>query len=84
MSGFVVHPVVATARVRDPMVCDPTEVEHGFWVDVDRLRRAPVRERPYSRGDRDFMMRGWDLPEGFLWGATAMMLAELFALLDED
>ena len=29
-------------------------------------------------------MRGWQLPEGFLWGATAMMLAELFALLGED
>ena len=84
VSGFVVHPVVATAPSREAMVCDPSEVELGFWVEVDHLRRGPVLERPFARGDRNFTMRGWDLPEGFLWGATAMMLAELFAMLDED
>jgi len=83
VSGYVVHPVVGTARGRSELVCDPKEVEHGFWVDVDALRKAPVLERAGSRGDRRFTMRGWDLPEGFLWGATAMILAELFALLDE-
>jgi 8-oxo-dGTP pyrophosphatase MutT (NUDIX family) len=82
VSGFVVHPVVATAGRRTELVCDPTEVELGFWVDVDALRRAPVRERDAARGERRFTMRGWELPEGFLWGATAMMLAELLALLD--
>lgn len=84
VSGFVVHPVVATAPAREDMVCDPKEVEHGFWVEVDRLRQAPVLERPYARGDRKFTMRGWDLPEGFLWGATAMMLAELLSMLSGD
>jgi len=84
VSGFVVHPVVATAPVREKMTCDPKEVELGFWVEVDHLRQARVHERPYSSGERQFTMRGWDLPEGFLWGATAMMLAELFAMLSED
>lgn len=82
VSGFVVHPVVATSTRRAEFVCDPTEVELGFWVDVDALRSAQVLERDAVRGDRTFTMRGWDLPEGFLWGATAMMLAELLALLD--
>ena len=84
VSGFVVHPVVATVGMREEMTCDPKEVEHGFWVDVDRLRRSPIHEREGSRGDRRFTMRGWELAEGYLWGATAMMLAELFALLAED
>jgi hypothetical protein len=29
-------------------------------------------------------MRGWELQEGFLWGATAMILAELIALMSAD
>lgn len=84
VSGYVVHPVVATAAVRTELVCDPGEVELGFWVDFDRLCRAPVLERPARRGDRHFTMRGWELSEGFLWGATAMILAELIALMSAD
>lgn len=84
VSGFVVHPVVATAAVRTELVCDPAEVELGFWVDFERLRRAPVLERPARRGDRRFTKRGWELEEGFLWGATAMILAELIALMSAD
>ena len=60
------------------------EVELGFWVDFERLRRAPVLDRPARRGDRRFTMRGWELDEGFLWGATAMILAELIALMSAD
>ncbi len=81
VSGFVVHPVVATTPQRMPLVIDPVEVERGFWVDVDALLAAPVEHRPALRHDRSFTMRGWALPQGFLWGATAMMLAELFAML---
>lgn len=80
VSGYVVHPVVAWAPTRAPLVCDPKEVELGFWVDFDRLCRAPVLERPASRADRRFVMRGWDLEQGFLWGATAMLLAELIEI----
>jgi 8-oxo-dGTP pyrophosphatase MutT (NUDIX family) len=84
VSGYVVHPVVATAPERAELVCDPGEVELGFWLDFDRLRRAPVLERPARTGDRQFTMRGWELEEGFLWGATAMILAELIALMCAD
>ncbi len=84
VSGFVVHPVIATAAARTELVCDPGEVELGFWVDFERLRRAPVLDRPGRRGDRQFTMRGWELDQGFLWGATAMILAELIALMSAD
>jgi hypothetical protein len=29
-------------------------------------------------------MRGWELEQGFLWGATAMMIAELLEMLPGD
>jgi hypothetical protein len=80
----VVHPVVATAAERCELVCDPKEVDLGFWIDVTELRQAPVIERPGPRGERQFTMRGWDLDQGFLWGATAMMLAELLEMLPEE
>ena len=84
VSGFVVHPVVATAHARSEMICDPREVDLGFWIDASLLRRAPVIERPGRRGERRFTMRGWELEQGFLWGATAMMLAELLEMLPGD
>lgn len=84
VSGYVVHPVVATAVRRQPLVCDPTEVECGFWVDFDALCHAPIHERPTEREGRRFTMRGWELEEGFLWGATAMLVAELMALMPGD
>lgn len=83
VSGFVVHPVVATARRRTDLVCDPAEVECGFWVDFDALRQRPVRDRPAEIDGRSLTMRGWDLEQGFLWGATAMMLAELIELVPD-
>lgn len=81
VSGYVVHPVVGWAPSVSRLVCDPAEVDLGFWMDFGALCHAPVLERPLQRGPRTLIMRGWELDQGFLWGATAMMLAELRAIV---
>ena len=81
VSGYVVHPVVGVSAARQALVCDPSEVELGFWTDLEHLLQAPVLERPGQRAGQSFTMRGWELEQGFLWGATAMILAELLATL---
>lgn len=82
VSGYVVHPVVAVTDRRRELVPDATEVQSAFWLDVQRLRAQPTQWREANRGGQHFRYPGWNIDEGFLWGATAMMLAEFFAVLD--
>jgi 8-oxo-dGTP pyrophosphatase MutT (NUDIX family) len=84
VSGFVLHPVVAVRRERPAFVPAADEVERVVEVAVPDLmdpRRSilTIRER-----DRvGYEVPGFDLPTGDLvWGATAMVLAEMLAMLD--
>jgi len=82
VSGYVVHPVVALADRRRDLVPDAVEVQAAFWLDLQRLRAQAPQWREMERGGRRFRSPGWSIDEGFLWGATAMMLAEFFEVLD--
>ena len=82
VSGYVVHPVVGWLPARPSTVPDPAEVDSILWARVDQLRHASLQRRPWRRGTHVLQAPGWELPEGFLWGATAMILAELLVALD--
>jgi len=82
VSNYVVHPVVGTCPERPGFRLDPVEVADAFWAPLDRLRLEQVEVRRSERAGVPFEMPGWPLPQGFLWGATAMMLAELIALVE--
>lgn len=80
VSNYVVHPVVGTRATRPRFRLDPVEVADAFWAPFDALRLDEVAVRTRERDGHRFEMPGWELPQGFLWGATAMMLAELVAV----
>lgn len=81
VSGYVVTPVVGTCACRPELEPDPSEVAGALWTTVERLQSQPLDLRPWSRGGQTMQCPGWELEEGFLWGATAMILAELLALI---
>jgi 8-oxo-dGTP pyrophosphatase MutT (NUDIX family) len=61
---------------------DPREVELVFEVSLGRLLDPDARvEVPLQLGGSRFQVPGWQLDEGLLWGATAMILGELLELL---
>ena len=94
VSGFVVHPVIAVADTRPDFAVSPREVETLIEMPVAVLRdparirwqrrvrqRAdgtgvPLRVPYFELGDPDAS----DGPQ--VWGATAMILGEFYALLD--
>lgn len=83
-SRFVVRPFVAPVRLPAALRPDPVEVASVHRVallDVmDAGRRAIQKVR--AGGDKGFTIQapGFDLPGvPFIWGASAMMLAELSA-----
>ena len=81
VSNYVVWPVVGTTGARPALRPDPTEVARAFWSSPDVLASGEVTLRTREREGVTMQMPGWELPEGFLWGATAMILAELVELI---
>jgi len=83
VSGFVLHPVVGVARVRPELRPQPGEVERILEVPLAELsspERLHVETRAF-RG-RDYRVPWIDVDGEKLWGATAMIVAELLSLTD--
>ena len=81
VSGYVVTPVVGTCACRPELRRDPVEVAGTLWTTVETLHAQPLVVRPWHRNGEVMERPGWELEEGFLWGATAMILAELLAII---
>jgi 8-oxo-dGTP pyrophosphatase MutT (NUDIX family) len=82
VSGFVIHPVAAVAKARFRM--------HRSCGEVEAIFEAPLRDLldPSSLGvehrileGRDYRIPFFSLEGHKVWGATAMVLAELASLL---
>lgn len=84
VSGFVLHPVVALAQHSPSFRPDPGEVERLIEVRVDELRDVSNRGRETREaGGQRYRVPFVRVGVEKLWGATAMVFAELFAVLDE-
>ena len=83
VSGYALHPVVGIADAPGAWAPHAREVarvlEAPLAALLDPARRA-VETRRYDR--RDYDVPFYDLDGGKVWGATAMVLAELLALLE--
>lgn len=82
-SKFCVHPFVATARA--PLRLRPSDAEVAalLHVPVEHLLAAETRrEAPRPLGGKTVSVPYFDVEGHRVWGATAMMLAEVLALLE--
>ena len=84
-SGFCIFPVVAYAAERPSFVPNPGEVAELLEVSLAHLLD------PATRGEETWPIRGADVRVPFyrvghhkVWGATAMVLCELLALIQEE
>ena len=78
VSGFRLHPIVATSETVPVLSPSDGEVARILEVPVDELldpARLTVRER------RDYSLPAFHVADVEIWGATAMVLAEFLALL---
>ena len=84
VSGFVIHPCLAVAHEEPEFVADPREVARILEVPLVDLRDPALRGRESrERGDRSAEIPYFSFDGERVWGATAMILAELLALLGE-
>ncbi len=73
----IIYPVLA--RLAGPVCPMPVsgEVDRVFWLDTRILLREPVRV-PHPR--RGFMVEGYRIAGGVLWGATLRILRRIYRL----
>lgn len=85
VSEHLLHPVVAAASRRPVFAPAPQEVERVIEVPIARLRHpdAIAWERRALATGREVDIPYFDVSGVRVWGATAMILAEFIALLDE-
>ncbi|HEY0978366.1 MAG TPA: CoA pyrophosphatase [Flavobacteriales bacterium] len=83
-SRMLVTPVVAYAEELGPLVPDAREVAALIEVPLQELMRNDIlKERSMFVQviGREVMVPYWELQQQVVWGATAMMIAELRELL---
>jgi len=82
VSRFVLHPFVAVAPARPAFRPDPLEVERILEVPLAALA-DPARQQveTWRLDGRDHRVPFFAVAGETVWGATAMVLAELLALL---
>jgi len=87
VSGHLLHPVVGRTDVRPRFQVEPGEVERLIEVPLALLRQPEIvkwEQRRRSRPPLTMMdVPYFEIAGAHVWGATAMILAEFLALLDD-
>ena len=85
VSNYVLTPVVATAEAAPPLRPCEREVERLIEAPIARLiADDALRVVRKERDGQTYEVPLFQLGEDELWGATAMVVAELLAVLAED
>jgi 8-oxo-dGTP pyrophosphatase MutT (NUDIX family) len=85
ISGFRLHPVVATMARRPALKPADGEVASILEISVDALcDRACLASSERERDGRRLVIPAFHAAGHEIWGATAMVLAEFLMLLDWD
>jgi len=78
VSGFALHPIVAAAEARPALRAADAEVARILEVPLAELADpASVRRAAMTRDGREYDVPSFDVEGERVWGATAMVLAEL-------
>src|ERR1043166_2036421 len=86
VSGHLLHPVVGAIARRPAFELAPAEVDRLIECPVARLREPDAvawEERVLARAGGTFTVPYFAIDGARAWGATAMVLAEFIAVLDE-
>ena len=81
-SNFVIYPFIAVAHPETRVTSDPREVADYRLVPIRALDPARAVERDFTYEEGTRPAPAWLYGDFVIWGATAMMLAELYRVVD--
>jgi len=85
ISDFLITPVVGWANERPTIAFDPSEVDEVIFIDLDDITDQQNRcDREMETRTGRIFVPGYEINGCFIWGATAMMLAELADICEGD
>ncbi len=85
ISNFNITPIVATIISMPKFILSTNEVEEVILVKLsDLFDNKNKSTRTLSRHGQDITAPGYVIGEHFIWGATAMIIAELEELMSAD
>lgn len=83
-SHFAMHPVIGTTPARPSFRRASPEVGRILEASLEALGTTPPRRGYRGHGANRFDVPYFELGSERVWGATAMVLAELLALITQD
>ena len=85
VSGYRVLPVIGKIKKDTEFKKNPKEVQEIFIIEIDELKKESViksEERTFN--GVNVRIPFYEVKEGKIWGATAMILSELIEIINED
>ena len=84
-SNFLIHPFVAVNKTTTPLATDPREVVDYKQIPIRVFNpaKAVLLDFDYQNGEKR-AAPAWRYEGYTIWGATAMILSELYRLLDGE
>ena len=84
-SNMLVFPMLKLIHKQDPLTLDSREIEDFFWVEIAELLPTKIIEKEHylKAFDTTRLIKGIQLGNHFLWGASAMITQELCHLWQE-
>lgn len=85
LSNFNITPFVGTIAKKPTFVVSPDEVEEVITIPINELfDPANKISRLLQRNGHKIVAPGYRIGKHFIWGATAMMIAELEVLINNE
>lgn len=85
VSSFVITPVLAWMEEKPEIRQDAHEVDEVLLISLERLAKQEIRcHRELETRTGILCVPGFEIDGSFIWGATAMILAELIDLCAFD
>lgn len=81
VSNFIIHPYVAYANERPTLSVNQSEVESVLFFPVEQfIQKENISTKTVQTNIGLLTVPGFLFGEEFIWGATAMLLSELFEI----
>jgi len=78
VSNFLITPVVGWVNELPALKIDPSEVDEVIFISLDELSEAGNRcDKEMDTWTGKILVPGYEINGCFVWGATAMLMAEL-------
>ncbi|MGY8731130.1 MAG: NUDIX hydrolase [Pirellulales bacterium] len=82
-SNNLMFPFVATLTDDSEVIADEVEVDSAFDVQLSQLQAGFGSYSNLAYSWKPLEVPGYQVPEGVIWGATAMVLSQLLSILDD-